>query len=472
MKIAKYLNKKKIGGLILIIVIVIAFGFGGFGGGFMSNNQNNIAKINKTNISTQEFIDYINTTNISQQVIKENLNNNIIQELLSGLISTTLLNLEINDFQIFFSKNSMLKKIKENKNFIDENGVFKRTMYEKFLLENNISATIFEQRLKNRELQKNLFDYIGAGTVSPKFLISKLYKDENRKLELDFIDLDKFYKKENEINNQDLINFIENNNDELKVEYLDFKYSIINPQNLIGVDEFNQAFFDKIDKIETDILNGVNFETLVTDLKLKVKNIDGFKYSEESTKIEKKIYEAKDNRLDIFENGDNFVIYSIKNIEKKKPDIRDEQIRTEITKLVTQKNKFDYNINLLEKIRDKKFSNNDFLELGNNNIKTITLNSIKDNSTFDIKSVEMLYSLPINNFTLISDKNDNIYLTKIKNFKNKAIDIEAADYKSYINKENSNNRNNILKSYDLFLNNKYNVVINKKTIDRVKNFFQ
>ena len=29
-------------------------------------------------------------------------------------------------------------------------------------------------------------------------------------------------------------------------EYLDFKDAIINPLNLIGIDEFNQSFFDKI----------------------------------------------------------------------------------------------------------------------------------------------------------------------------------------------------------------------------------
>ena len=45
MNIGKYLNKNKIGAVILIIVIIIAFGFGGFGGGFLSNNQNNIVKI-------------------------------------------------------------------------------------------------------------------------------------------------------------------------------------------------------------------------------------------------------------------------------------------------------------------------------------------------------------------------------------------------------------------------------------------
>ena len=39
-------------------------------------------------------------------------------------------------------------------------------------------------------------------------------------------------------------------------------------------------------------------------------------------------------------------------------------------------------------------------------------------------------------------------------------------------KQNTNNKQNILKSYDLLLNKKYNVVINEKTIERVKNFFK
>ena len=67
MKILKYINKNKIGGLILIIVIIIAFGFGGFGGGFLSNNQKNIAKINNTNVTTQDFISYINRSGIAQR---------------------------------------------------------------------------------------------------------------------------------------------------------------------------------------------------------------------------------------------------------------------------------------------------------------------------------------------------------------------------------------------------------------------
>ena len=145
MSLGKYLNKNKIGGLILIIVIIIAFGFGGFGGGFLSNNQNNIVKINKTNITSQDLINYINQSGISEKAIQSNLDNNIIEELLSGLVSTTLLDLEVDDFYIKISQNSLSKKIKSNNNFIDENGNFQRLKYEKFLLENNISAPLFEK---------------------------------------------------------------------------------------------------------------------------------------------------------------------------------------------------------------------------------------------------------------------------------------------------------------------------------------
>ena len=53
-----------------------------------------------------------------------------------------------------------------------------------FYLENNQSAPTFELRLRGRELQKNLFDYIGAGTTSPIFLTKKLYEEENKKLEI------------------------------------------------------------------------------------------------------------------------------------------------------------------------------------------------------------------------------------------------------------------------------------------------
>ena len=48
--------KTKFAGL-LVFIMIIPFVFWGMGSMFSSGNTNNIAKINKTNISTKEFID-------------------------------------------------------------------------------------------------------------------------------------------------------------------------------------------------------------------------------------------------------------------------------------------------------------------------------------------------------------------------------------------------------------------------------
>ena len=472
MKIGSYLNKSRIGGLILIIVIIIAFGFGGFGGGFLSNNQNNVAKINKTNVTTQDLINYINQSGVSQKVIQENINNNVIEDLLSGLVSVTLLGLEIDDFNIKISQNSLSEKIKLNKNFYNDDGKFERLKYEKFLLENNISAPLFEKRLKDRELQKKLFDLVGAGSVSPKFLVNKLYETENTSLNIEFINLDKFYKKSNEITEEELIQFIDENDDQLKVEYIDFKYVLLNPLNLIGVDEFNQDFFDKIDQVENNILNGIEFDDIISKLNLNAKKIEDYKYSETSDEILKKIYSVRANNFDIFENSENYVIYKIENLEMKKPDLNDDQTKKEILELMTQKNKFDYNRSLLEKIRDRSFTEEDFINLGTNEIQSLKLNSIKDNKKFEINSVQMLYSLPLKSITLINDENDNIYLAKINSYDNANLQISSEDYDQYSSKENTRIKNGILKTYDLFLNQKYNVDINQAAINNVKNLFQ
>ena len=259
----KDFTKKKIGGLILIIVIIIAFGFGGFGGGFNTGNQNNIAKINNIKISTQDYMDYLNQSGLSNQIIKNNINQGIIEELLSTLVSTTLLDLEIKDLDLSISEAVMAERIKTNKNFLDENRVFQRTKYEKFLLTSNSTAPAFEIRLKNNELQKQLFTYISGGTKSPDFLINKFYKDRNSKLEIDYINLNSFYKKNDKFTNKDINDFITENSDKLKQDYINFEYVNISPKNLTGLDDFSKAFFDKIDNIENQISKGVEFSEII-----------------------------------------------------------------------------------------------------------------------------------------------------------------------------------------------------------------
>ena len=88
---------------IILVIIIIPFVFWGMGGIFSGGNTNNLVKINKKNITTQDFVNYINSSNISSEFINKNLDENIIEELLSELISKNMLYLEINDLNLIIS---------------------------------------------------------------------------------------------------------------------------------------------------------------------------------------------------------------------------------------------------------------------------------------------------------------------------------------------------------------------------------
>jgi len=184
------------------------------------------------------------------------------------------------------------------------------------------------------------------------------------------------------------------------------------------------------------------------------------------------IYSKKSTKLDIIENGDNFLLYSITDKYELAADLNDEATRDDMIELVYQKGKFDLNRSVLEKIQKKEFDNNKFNEMGANNLKTISLNSINDHNTFEENSVKILYSLPINSFTLVSDKDNEIYLVKVINSKDNPYSENDDNYLKFVQIQNTENRKNILASYDQLLNNKYNVQLNQKTIDRVKNYFK
>ena len=468
----KNFGGKKLGGLILIIVIIIAFGFGGFGGGFSTNNQNNIAKINKTNVTTQDFMDYVNQSGISLDAIRTNLDNNIIEELLSGLISTTLIDLEVKDFALSISERTILKTIKDNKNFQDENGIFQRVKYEKFLLSSNLSAPMFELKLKNRELQKHLFDIIGAGTITPNFLIEKKYEENNKTLSLEYFNMEGLYKDKDQYTEEDLLIFIKENEDQLKREYIDFKYVVLNPKNLIGVEEFNQEFFDEIDKIENQISQGADFGTISDIIKLNVNEIIEYAPSSEAQTSENLIYQNKSSKLNLIEDGDNFLLYNVDKEYSKSPNLNDDKTKSELAELIYQKGKFDFNRKILEEIQSKKFNNSKFEDLGNNDLLNLEVKTINDDATFDINSIKMLYTLPVNSFTLVNDKDNNIFLVKIVDSKKNFFNKSDEDYVQFVKNQNTDNRKSILQSYDQLLNNKYQVKVNQKSVDRVKNYFK
>ena len=347
-------TKKKFAGLLLILVIIIAFGFGGFGGGFNTGNQNNIARINNSNISTQDFMGYLNQSGLSEKVIKENIDKNILEELLSALVSTKILDLEIKDLNLKISEEILIKKIKKNKNFQNENGIFQRTIYEKFLLTNNMTAAMYEIKLKNNFLQNKLFTYINGGTHSPNFFVKKFYRERNKKLDVNYISLNNFYKKLDDFNDKEIEIFINENSEKLKQDYIDFSYVVIKPKNLTGIEEFNQAFFDKIDDIENKISKNIDFETIINELNITPIFKKNYINLDEQETIESKIYNSRKIKTEIVEYKDSYVFYHIDKINSRLPNLNDDKFKVQIKNLLFQKEKFEFNKKILDQINKKR----------------------------------------------------------------------------------------------------------------------
>ena len=84
----------------------------------------------------------------------------------------------------------------------------------------------------------------------------------------------------------------------------------------------------------------------------------------------------------------------------------------------------------------------------------------------------MLFALPINSFALVNSSENKIYLVKITGSNKNQFNKEDEDYKNFVKNEFTNTRKSILAAYDQLLTSKYQVQLNQKTIDRVKNYFK
>ena len=465
-------SSSKLAGVIVGIIIV-PFVFWGMGSVFSGGNTNNIAKINNESISTQDFVDHINLMGLDNSKIKKEIENNILEEILLGLINNKILDMEIDDLKVSYSESSLVKKIKSNEIFIDDNQKFSRIKYEKYLLENNLTPPDFENKLKKQELKKKLLNYVSGGIKSPYFLNNKIYNNETKKIELDYIDLNNSYDKE--VSNKEIDDFIQDNKEKLKVDYIDLEYTKINPKNLIEIEEFNNEFFKIIDEIENSILNGFNINDIAKKYNLDLISKKNYRITDNDNKILKEIYSKRnDDRIQLIDKNDYFLLFEVGKINKILPSKTDLEFVDIVKKNIILKKKFDLHEELFKNIQDKKLDNNKFNKIAKTkeNILNIKLNGILDTNKFDNESVKLIYSLPKESFTLITDENNKIYLAKIKNIDLGILSKDNKETNNYQIKSNIIIVNDIFDSYNLSLSDKYNVKTYEKTMDRVKNYFK
>ena len=359
---------------------------------------------------------------------------------------------------------------------MDEQNKFSRLKYEKFLLLSNMIATNYEKKIKDEELINKLFLYINGGVKSPFFMTNNIFKEQTKKIDIKYINLENAYKKKEDFTIKELETYINNNKDELNEDIIDFSYLEITPKNLIGSEEYNQDFFEKIDQIENDLLNGLEFNALVKKIKILPTAKKNYILNNSSNDIEKKIYEKRnESKTGLIEENDFYILYKINNIKKILPSLNNQEFKSKISRILYVKSKYDYNNKLLINISNKNFRETDFTNLSINfsaEIEQIQLDSIRDNNKFDINSIKLLYSMPINSYVLISDNKKNIYVAKIIKFYENNISKSSDKFSNYVNQSNTKMKDYMLASYDYLINDKYKIKINQKTLERIKNYFR
>ena len=458
---------------VLVAIIIVPFVFWGMGSVFSGGNTNSIAKINNHNVSTKDFMNFINKSKIKSELIRENLDNNVLEQLLTQLISIKLIDIEINNLKVKISDKDLAFKIKNQEVFQDENSNFSRVKYEKFLLENNLTVTDFEQNIKDNEMKKKLFGYINGGVKSPYFLANKNYKNETKKINVLYFNLNNIYKKEQEFTKNEVQNYLDINKDKFKKEIIDLSYIKITPDIITGQKEFNENFFTIIDEIENLILNGKKVNDIAKIYSLKTTNIERYDNNEGEEFI-KEIYKKRNTeKIQIIDKNDYFLLYEIKKIEKILPDQKNEKFIKTVRKEIFENNKYELNKELFKKIQSNKFTDLDFEKITSGyDTKESIVNSIDDNSKFNSDSINLLYSLPKNSFLLLVDNDNKIYLSKIKEINEKNLDKFNKELSIYLKKTNDKIKNNLFSSYDFLLNEKYKIKVNQNTLERIKNYFR
>ena len=467
---------------VFVGIIALPFILWGMGDVFRSGNQNVIAEINETKISTKEFMEYLRAVNINRNDLEQKGKERLINEILTNYISEKIIFIETKEKGIQLTDASLKKILMSDKEF-QKDGKFLRTKYEKFLLTRGFPATEYEKSIINFETKGQLLSYYSGGIKLPNFLVDDLYKQENKSKKISFLDLDRIYLKE-KISETKINEFYEKNKEFFKDKFISLRYLELTPNILTGKKEFDESFFQKIEEIENNILDGKDFNELTSFSKTNVKEIESinskkFKKNGEKIKIEDKLIEEvfKIQNLNTasFVGFDNkFYVIEIINKNEIVLDINNANVKNTIKKQIRILNLIEKNASLAVKINDKKFGRKEMVEYSNSNnvpIETIEIKNIKDDSKFNKVLLKQIYNHSSGEIFTITDypiakKN---FLVIIDSELDAVIEPNSEIYIEYVKKANAQYISKVYKSYDSYINAIYKIDINEKVLERLIN---
>ncbi len=467
---------------VFVAIIALPFILWGMGDVFRSGNQNILAEINETKISTKEFMEYLQAVKITREEIESKGKEKIVNDVLTNYISEKIIFIETEEKGIQLTDSSLKEILTSDKEF-QKDGKFLRTKYEKFLLTKGFAAPEYEKTILNFETKGQLLSYYSGGIKLPKFLIDDLYVQENHSKEISFIDLERVYSQK-KITDTKIKDFYEKNKEFFKDDFRKFRYLKLSPKILIGKDDFNETYFKKIDEIENDILDGKNFKDITSFSINNIKeigyiNAEAFRKNGDSFEIDKKllqeVFKIQTLNTPSFINfQNNFYIAEVLKEENIILDMNNKNVRETINNQIKIVNLIEENTSLIKKITNKEFSVNEMIELSKKHnvpLEKTKINNIKDNSKFNNILLKQIYNYGSGEIFVVTDypaakKN---FLIKIDKEIDPLVDPKSNIYKEYVKKANAQYISKVYKSYDNYINSIYKININDKVLQRLIN---
>jgi len=220
---------------VLIGLIILPFVFWGMGDVFRTGNQNVLVNIDAEKIGVQNFVNYLSQLNLTDEQRKNLSKTDLLDRILSDYIGKKIIAMEIETGGVKLSNNSLKEIITSDETFKKDNQ-FSRTEYEKFLLENRMSPTMFEQNISEQEKKRQLLTYLSEGINLPNFLINKEFQNENQNKTIQYLELDDLYKNK-KFTDEEIKKIYDENKQFLVREFKKINFVELLPSNLTGQPE-------------------------------------------------------------------------------------------------------------------------------------------------------------------------------------------------------------------------------------------
>ena len=349
---------------VLIGIIILPFVFWGMGDVFRTGSQNVIVTIDSEKVSVQKFVEYVNRLGLTEQQRNSLTKTNLLERILSDYIGKKIIALEIADQGINLNSQS-LKNIIVNDETFKKDNQFSRTEYEKFLLESSISAAMFEKNIAEQEKKRQLLTFLSEGISLPEFLIEKEYLSENQIKTIQYLPLDDLYKSYS-APKEEIKKTYETNKNFFTQDFKKINYVELLPVKLTGQEEYNEAYFKKIDEIENAILDGIKINNFVQQYNISINFIDGVnrlkkdKSGKELTSIDKKLFDQifnskTINKPELINLNNRYYLSEVLSVEKVFRSLEDKEIKQSIVSQLKLKHIIDSNTKIVKKMSESKF---------------------------------------------------------------------------------------------------------------------